>query len=173
MAKQAVQPDAGLQDAVSAGNRRVGRWGVRLLEGVIVFLVGLNAYLVYTVATSAALPSSGERPAEAVLDPSVFQIQVEILNGCGERGIGQEVMRFLRARGFDVVHIGNADHFAYRETIVLDRSGKPGPSKAALAVGTALGTPNVLHQRNDARMVDVSVVVGKDFDELLFHDEKD
>ena len=177
MARQVVQSAADRQDAVSDGRRRGSRWRVRLLEGAIVLLIGLNAYLVYSVATSPALSSSAGRStgqsAEAVLDPSVFQIQVEVLNGCGEPGIGQLVMRFLRERGFDVVNIDNADHFEYRETIVLDRRGKNGPSEAARAVGGALGTPNVLLQRNDERMVDVSVVIGKDYGELLFHDEKD
>jgi hypothetical protein len=82
-------------------------------------------------------------------------------------------MRFLRDKGFDVVNIDNADHFEYRETIVLDRRGTDGPSKAARAVGGALGTYNVLLQSNEDRMVDVSVVIGKDYDELLFHEEND
>ena len=173
MARQDVQPAGGRQDSVSDGNRRGGRWRVRLLEGVIVLLIGLNAYLVYSVATSSAFSSSAGRSAEAVLDPSAFEIQVEVLNGCGEPGIGQLVMRFLREQGFDVVHIDNADHFGYRETIVLDRRGGNGPSEAARAVGGALGTPNVLLQQNDERMVDVSVVIGRDYNELLFHEEKD
>ena len=82
-------------------------------------------------------------------------------------------MRFLRERGFDVVNIDNADHFEYRETVVLDRRGTDGPSEAARAVGNALGTQYVLLQRNDDRLVDVSVVIGKDYDELLFSVEND
>ncbi len=173
MARQVVQSTASRQEGASGGRPRGSRWRVRLLEGLIFLLIGLNAYLVYSVATSSAFSSSAGRSAEPVLDPTAFQIQVEVLNGCGERGIGQLAMRFLRERGFDVVNIDNADHFEYRETIVLDRRGKNGPSSAARAVGGALGTPNVLLQRNDERMVDVSVVIGKDYDELLFHEEKD
>ena len=173
MARQVIQPTASRQDAASDGRRHGRRWRVRLLEGVIVLLIGLNAYLVYSVATSSAFSSSADRPTEAAVDPSVFQIQVEVLNGCGERGIGQLVMRFLRERGFDVVNIDNADHFEYGETIVLDRRGKNGPSEAARAVGGALGTHNVLLQRHDERMVDVSVVIGKDYGELLFHEGRD
>lgn len=173
MARQFVQPAESRQDVVSDSDRRGGRWLVRLLEGVIVLLIGLNAYLVYSVATSSAFSSSAGQSTEAALDPSVFEIQVEVLNGCGEPGIGQLVMRFLREQGFDVVHIDNADHFRYIETVVLDRRGRNGPSEAARAVGVALGTPNVMLQRNDERMVDVSVVIGKDYDELLFHEEKD
>ncbi len=177
MTRRVIRPEAN-RPVQGQGNHRNGsRWRIRLLEGVIVLLIGLNAYLVYSVATSSAFFSSTERTTEEVVDPSVFQIQVEVLNGCGEQGIGQVAMRYLRKKGFDVVNIDNADHFEYRETIVLDRrgtsgrSGPSGPSSAARAVGDALGTPNVLLQRNEERLVDVSVVIGKDYDELLFHEE--
>jgi len=56
---------------------------------------------------------------------------------------------------------------------VLDRRGTDGPSQAARAVGNALGTPHVLLQRNEDRLVDVSVVIGKDYGELLFYEEND
>ncbi len=173
MTRQVIKP-SGNRPFQGQGSQRNGNRGrVRVLEGVIVLLIGLNTYLVYSVATSSAFFSSAEQSAEEVVDPSVFQIQVEVLNGCGERGIGQLAMRFLRDKGFDVVNIDNADHFEYRETIVLDRRGTDGPSKAARAVGGALGTYNVLLQSNEDRMVDVSVVIGKDYDELLFHEEND
>ena len=156
-------------DSIGSGSR----WRVWLLEGVILILIGLNAYLVYSVVSSSVFFSSAERSAAAVVDPSAFQVQVEVLNGCGERGIGQLAMRYLRDRGFDVVNIDNADHFGYRETIVLDRKGTDGPSEAARAVGNALGTQYVLLERNEDRLVDVSVVIGGDFDELLFYEEND
>ena len=173
MTRQVNQPSANRRDAVPEGRRSGGHWRVRVLEGVIISLLGLNVYLVYSVATSSAFPTSTDRSAESIIDPSAFQIQVEVLNGCGERGIGQRAMRFLRERGFDVVNIGNADHFEYRESVVLDRRGTDGPSEAARAVGNALGTPYVLLQRNDDRMVDVSVVIGKDYGELAFSVEND
>lgn len=184
MARQVEPSSANRRDAVSGGRGPGGRgpggrWRVRLLEVVILVLIGLNAYLVYSVATSSAFFPSAERSAEAAVDPSAFLVQVEVLNGCGETGIGQLAMRYLRERGFDVVHIDNADHFGYRETIVLDRrgsrgpNGPNGPSEAARAVGNALGTPHVLLQRNEDRLVDVSVVIGKDYGELLFYEEND
>lgn len=173
MTRQVNQPSVNPPDAVPEGRGSGGRWRVRVLEGAIIVLVGLNAYLVYSVATSSVFSTSAERSVEAVVDPSAFHIQVEVLNGCGERGIGQLAMRFLRERGFDVVNIDNADHFEYRETVVLDRRGTDGPSEAARAVGNALGTQYVLLQRNDDRLVDVSVVIGKDYGELLFSVEND
>ena len=173
MARQVIKPAANRPVHGQDSHRNSSRWRVRLLEGVILLLICLNAYLVYSVATSSAFFSSTEPSAEEVVDPAVFQVQVEVLNGCGERGIGQLAMRYLREQGFDVVNIDNADHFEYSETIVLDRRGTDGPSEASRAVGDALGTPNVLLQRNEDRMVDVSVVIGKDYDELLFHEEND
>lgn len=164
MMRKVIKPTA-----KRSGSRRVAR----VLESVIVLLIGLNAYLVYSVTSSATFYQSAEQLSEKPVDPSVFKIQVEVLNGCGERGIGRLVMRYLRTKGFDVVNIDNADHFEYRETFVLDRSGTKEPSAAAHAVGSALGTPNVLLQQDKNRLVDVSVVIGNDYPNLLFHEEAD
>ena len=56
------------------------RWVARILEGVIFLLIGLNAYLVYSVTRSATSFQSVEQLSEEILDPSVFKIQVEVLN---------------------------------------------------------------------------------------------
>ena len=173
MARPVIQSSANKRNALSGGRGSGGRWRVRVLEGVIIILIGLNAYLAYSVVISSAYFSPAERSDAAVIDASAFEIQVEVLNGCGERGIGQLAMRYLRERGFDVVNIDNADHFDYRESVVLDRRGTNGPSEAARAVGNALGTQHVLLQRNEDRLVDVSVVIGRDYGELLFYEEED
>ena len=173
MMRKIIKPAANQPRSVQGNNRRDSRWVARILEGVIFLLIGLNAYLVYSVTRSATSYQSVEQLSEEILDPSVFKIQVEVLNGCGEQGIGQFVMRYLRTKGFDVVNIDNADHFEYSETFVLDRRATNKPSVAAHAVGNALGTHNVLLQQDKSRMVDVSVVIGNDYQNLLFHEETD
>jgi len=146
---------------------------VRISELTIVALVALNGYLIYTVLTAPALSPSAAPPQDVEIDPSVFQIQVEVLNGCGVPGLGQLATKYLRERGFDVVYISNADHFNYMETVILDRQRSGGPSEAALAVGVAIGTENVIMQSNEERLVDVSVIVGKDFRTMRFYEEND
>ena len=86
-------------------------------------------------------------------------VVVEVRNGCGVRGIAEEVREFLSDRGFDVMFVGNADDFSHDETLVVDRSGD---RSKVLAVAAALGASGVIYQVSSAFFVDVTVVVGSD-----------
>ncbi len=89
-------------------------------------------------------------------------IQVEVLNGCGVGGIADRFTDFLRNNKFDVVSMGNYIRFDMDETLVIDRTG----NKAnALAVANALGVKreNVIQQLNNDYLLDVSIVIGRDY----------
>ena len=84
---------------------------------------------------------------------------VEVLNGCGNRGIGEKACEFLMSKGFDVMFVGNADDFQYDRTLVVDRAGDP---SKALAIREVLGTGTVISQLNSSSFVDATVVLGRD-----------
>jgi hypothetical protein len=84
---------------------------------------------------------------------------VEVLNGCGSRGIADRVCELLIARGFDVMFVGNADDFLYDRTLVVDRVGD---RSKAIAIAEALGAGAVISQQNNASFVEMTVVLGKD-----------
>jgi hypothetical protein len=84
---------------------------------------------------------------------------VEVLNGCGSRGIADRVCELLIARGFDVMFVGNADDFLYDRTLVVDRVGD---RSKATAVAEVLGASAVISQQNSASFVETTVVLGKD-----------
>ena len=52
----------------------------------------------------------------------VMDIQIEILNGCGEPGIAAKFSDLLRNIRVDVVRSENADHFDYDKTILIQRN---------------------------------------------------
>ncbi|MEZ5065596.1 MAG: LytR C-terminal domain-containing protein [bacterium] len=85
--------------------------------------------------------------------------RVEVLNGSGVRRAGQGLAEALRARGFDVVDIRNADRMDYAETLVLDRVGEP---KYADAVARELGVQSSYRQRNEDLLLEVTVILGRD-----------
>jgi len=86
--------------------------------------------------------------------------QVQVLNGAGVADLAQQAASQLRNRGLDVVAIGNADSHDYDETLVLVRRG----SKAvARQVRDALGHGTVLEQRDATLLVDVTVILGRDY----------
>ncbi len=52
----------------------------------------------------------------------ILDIEVEILNGCGEPGIAARFSEFLRDKRVDVVRSENADNFDYTKTVLIQRN---------------------------------------------------
>lgn len=87
-------------------------------------------------------------------------IRVEVLNGCGRAGIAFRLAQDLRKEGLDVVNIGNARNFKYRKTLILNKSGKKGlAGKVARAIGC--GDPQDRIEKK--ALVDVTVIIGRDY----------
>ncbi len=98
--------------------------------------------------------------------------RVQLLNGCGVRGLGQMLSSALRESGFDVREIGNADRFGYEQTLVLDRVGERG---RALALADSFGIhPDKVRTERDEKLVDIDVtlIVGGDYKNLKFSTER-
>jgi LCP family protein required for cell wall assembly len=93
--------------------------------------------------------------------PDVSEIRVKVVNGCGIAGIAGKVAEKLRLQGYNVVSVGNAEHFGYSKTIVLDKLGYP---KAAKDIAEYLSTQVTmgLHYPNDD--ADITVIVGPEQD---------
>ena len=98
--------------------------------------------------------------------------KIQVLNGCGVDKIAERFTNFLRQNGFDVIETGNYTllgrrkddyYFDMRETIVIDRSGR---LSLARDVARILGTDNIIKQFSSDLMVDVTVIIGKDYKSL-------
>ncbi len=86
-------------------------------------------------------------------------VRVQVLNGSGESGIGTRVAAYLRAGGFQVTDVRNADRNDYFASFVVARR-----SDLSLAVEVAhyLGGPPLVRQEWSSELADVSVLVGSD-----------
>ena len=89
-------------------------------------------------------------------------ITVEVLNGCGIRGIAGEMADMLRSKGFriDNENVGNADNFDYRRTQVVSRLDD---TAAAKQVAEAVGGVELIKEPVANYPVMVTVIIGKDF----------
>jgi len=97
------------------------------------------------------------RPIPAAWD----RVRVEVLNGGGVAGVAGRARDRLREAGFDVVYFGNAASFGTEASVILGR----GQDEAiAAAVAAALGIPSVLQEPDPSRHVDVTVLLGTDWD---------
>ena len=85
---------------------------------------------------------------------------IEVLNGCGRKGIGERASEVLIDHGFDVMFLGNAEDFEYEETLVIDRAGD---RSKAVGLTEALGVGRVISQQSASSYVEATVIVGKDF----------
>lgn len=141
----------------------------RLLIGAAALLAAV-AVAVLVLRPDAGGSDGAARPARsgqlAWPVPGLrYSFTVEVLNGTGRSGLAVDVSRLLRSRGFDVVVIGNADSSA--STRVLARRGN---GEAAQLVARALGQGEPELAPDSLRFVDVTVIIGSDFDvELPLH----
>ncbi len=89
-------------------------------------------------------------------------VTVTIRNGAGESGVAASASSILRAAGFNIGEIGNANQFVYDKTLIVykDDAGH----LAADLVASKLPTGDVIASRGMYEFTtDVLVVVGKDW----------
>ncbi len=89
------------------------------------------------------------------------EIRIEVLNGCGVDRLAQEVTQILREKGFDVIGFANAEMKDLEKTVLIDRRS---PEMAnARIVGTAIGCKNMTSEIDPLLLLEVSVVLGRDY----------
>jgi hypothetical protein len=130
-------------------------------------LIGILAVAVLYFAYSLLARSVFQRPVDSTkgsVAPGQV-IQIDLLNGCGVNGAAATFTGYLRARGYDVVEMKNYKTSDVKESLVIDRTGDV---ETAQKVAYALGVneKNIVQEINPKYFVDVSVVVGKDFNAL-------
>lgn len=135
------------------------------LNAAIGFLSVLLIVLVAALFTRIIYPRIFNERAELQSELISEIIQIEVLNGCGITGIANSYTGLLRKNGFDVVETGNFETFDLQETIIISRSGV---MDNAYRVANALGVAqeNVIRESSPDFYLDVSVVIGHDFEKL-------
>ncbi len=133
-------------------------------------IIGVLTILVTVMSTSFVLRIVVAPPVSASIDNAIAKstaqevIQVNILNTCGVPGLASKAKEYLRARGFDVVEIGNSDEICPK-SMIIDRLGD---NKSALQVAYALGIKDSLVVASiDSNMfLRSTILIGSDFREL-------
>ena len=95
---------------------------------------------------------------------------MEVLNGNGVPGVAAKYTEFLRGKGFDVQNTDNAPNFSYQNTLIINRSDN---RKKAIAVAHALklDTSRVETDPEPSLQLDVTVILGKDYNEIPIYSE--
>jgi hypothetical protein len=97
--------------------------------------------------------------------------QIDVQNGTGENGVAAYFRDFFKKKGFDVVEMGNYKSNDVNKTMIIDRNGN---NFAAKRVAESLGLTeyNIIPQKDTTSFLDVTVVIGKDYQELNPYKEK-
>ena len=97
------------------------------------------------------------------LPPLEDEVRVQVLNGNGVPGIGQRVADALVGKGFRVVLSGNAGRLDYDSTRIVIYESTPQAQATARRAQELLGVGEVQVSVQEQGIVDLTIVVGKDF----------
>jgi hypothetical protein len=129
-----------------------------LFLGIVIIFLAYSLFLKIKDKGNSENEISNKKTASSI-------VQVEVLNGCGAAGVAEKFTDYLRKNNFDVVQMGNYISFDINKSMVIDRTG----NKAnAIKVADALGIDhkNIVQQINNDYILDVSLIIGRDFKEL-------
>ncbi|CAN5837136.1 LytR C-terminal domain-containing protein [soil metagenome] len=133
----------------------------RLRPALLFVILAVVAVLIWSSVQGIR---SGDEPrmgGAEVPVPDRDAIRVEVLNASGVSGLARRGTETLRSRGFDVVYYGNASGFSPESSVVIDRVGNVA---AADSVAGALGLQSVRIEPDSTLYLDVTVVLGRDWD---------
>lgn len=88
-------------------------------------------------------------------------VKVEVLNGCGKKGLARAASRKLEAHKFKVINVGDADKSNYSRTKVLYRKGQT--EKAQCAANYLLPSAQLVVSNKIGSNVDVRIILGRDY----------
>lgn len=91
------------------------------------------------------------------------EVRVEILNGNGVPGIGQEAAQRLIGKGYRVILSGNTRSLDHRRTLVVTYDSSPEGVALARRTRDLLGVGEVQVSGLTQGIVDLTIVIGKDF----------
>ena len=146
-------------------NKLLASHSNKLVNSVIIILCIIIISLGYSLSKKILSGSSSEVERIYTQKGSPV-IQVEVLNGCGIGGVGDKFTDIIRSKGIDVVKTGNYMSFDIDQTFIIDRSGK---LETAYKVADSLGVDkkNIINQTNKQYFLDLTIVIGKDFNKYF------
>ena len=91
------------------------------------------------------------------------EIRVQILNGNGAPGIGEEVAERLVGEGYRVILSGNARRLDYKRTLIVTYDGSEAGQALAEQARRLLRVGRIQISAQQQGIVDLTIVVGEDF----------
>lgn len=131
---------------------------------LLIILAVIIIFMSYSLVNKFSSNNNQEDLTENIEVASEI-VQVEVLNGCGIAGVAERFTDFLRSNNFDVVGTGNYISFDIDYSLIIDRTGNMANAKK-VAKALNINDKNVIQQINNDYFLDVSLIIGRDFEKL-------
>ncbi len=146
-----------------------------VLNGAIILFLILVAYLGFSLINNSIKSDKEVKEitdtTKSITNQPNLTIQLDVQNGTNENGVATKFTEYLRKNGVDVVEIGNYKSKDVERTLVIDRVGDKNKAKK-VAQTLGVSEKNIIQQMNNTLYLDVTVVIGKDFNQLKPYLEK-
>ncbi len=158
------KPKRGSGGSAARGGGRLQTVGLFVTLVAVAVLAGSlawGAWEHFRGPVAAAPAPSADTTRAAIGRAPTERVRVQVLNATPTHGLARRATDVLRDRGFDVVETGNAPRGTSPESsVVLDRVGRV---EIARQVADALGIQRVESNRDTNLILDVTVILGRDW----------
>jgi transglutaminase-like putative cysteine protease len=134
-------------------------------NSLLVVLSFIIIFLIYSIFIKFFYKSDIENLTVNNYGTPAEIIQVEVLNATDINGISERTADYLRNNKVDVVNMGNYFVNDVPYTIVIDRRGNKA-NAYQIAKYLNVNEKNVITQINNDYLVDVTIIVGRDYNRL-------
>lgn len=134
----------------------------------LLFLVSITIHWLQRYSLSDAANISVYRSISPI--EKTKQLRIEVFNACGEKDIARMITDYLRTNNVDVVfygnHLVNNEIYAIQKTLVIDRKNRLMKDAKRIANLLDVNEKFVIYQVSPEREVDVTILIGKDYQSL-------
>jgi len=135
-----------------------GNQALRAEDATALFSALINGAPLAGEQPAASAPPPAAEPQPATVPPAEIKLQVQ--NATGEDGLATQIAKRLRAVGFDVVQMGNAEHTDH--TVIRFSAAREGHARSVAAA-----VPRAALQLDPTMGGAIQVVIGSDFDGVI------
>jgi hypothetical protein len=126
-------------------------------------LVVINVVLLGSLAKKILQPFS---PGVNIKEQTKNAATVQVLNGCGAKGVANVFADALREKRYDVVAVGNADTFDYEKSVLINRGRVENKEVEKIASVLGVSKDRILNIESQTSQSDVDLIIGSDYQNL-------
>jgi hypothetical protein len=143
------------------------KWNIKPSMIAIYLLVFVNSVLIISSAHKLFKKSVGANIPG--VDKSTLTIEVQ--NGCGVSGIANQFSSSLTMKNYQVIGKGNADHWNYEHTTLIDLDGSKSAAVERLRKELGIAKEYVYMVREESE-ADARLIIGKDYQSLKIYSDQ-